>query len=352
MSGLGSLHRQLPLLSADAIEPSGSARISAYWHLPEVLQELGVELREVLETAAVHANIFDDRENRIAYPELGRLLLACEQLTGCEHIALLISQHTRLVDFGLAGQIALCADTVGEGLQRFVDSFNLHNTAATISVITSGGYTRLVYAITVHDMTGTRHFQLGAVAMAFNILQDLCGSGWLPAVVTLACRAPSSLRPCHKFFRAPLRFDSEESALVFARHWLDRPLPPVDPRVRHRVEAEVHAQRNLIMADFLATMRRVLRRQLLVGECSMDHVATLLGMHRRTLDRHLQKRGVRYGTLLESVKDDVARQLLRDTDMKVQQIAETLHFSSAANFATAFRRWRGVTPSTYRREAR
>jgi AraC-like DNA-binding protein len=36
----------------------------------------------------------------------------------------------------------------------------------------------------------------------------------------------------------------------------------------------------------------------------------------------------------------------------VQQVAESLHFSSAANFATAFRRWTGVTPGEYRRQAR
>jgi AraC-like DNA-binding protein len=40
--------------------------------------------------------------------------------------------------------------------------------------------------------------------------------------------------------------------------------------------------------------------------------------------------------------------LLRDTRLQVQQIAASLHFSTAANFATAFRRWTGITPSEYR----
>ena len=43
------------------------------------------------------------------------------------------------------------------------------------------------------------------------------------------------------------------------------------------------------------------------------------------------------------------QQVLRDTQMQVQQIAEALQFSTAANFATAFRRWTGITPSEYRR---
>ena len=84
----------------------------------------------------------------------------------------------------------------------------------------------------------------------------------------------------------------------------------------------------------------------------MHQIAEQMGMHRRTLDRQLQRHGVLYSDLLESVKQDVAQQLLRDTSMQVHQVAESLHFSSAANFATAFRRWTGMTPSEYRRQAR
>ena len=58
----------------------------------------------------------------------------------------------------------------------------------------------------------------------------------------------------------------------------------------------------------------VLRKKLLIGDCSMDNVAQLLGMHRRTLDRRLQQHAVRYGELLESVQADLARQLLRRHD--------------------------------------
>jgi len=330
---------------------AGSARISAVWHLPEVLREFGIDLVDVLETAGVRTDIFDDRENRIAYPDFGRMLLACERLSGCDHIAFLIAKRTRLADFGVPAQAALCSESVGEALRTLTDNFTLHNSAAILSVITSGHFARFVYAIVARDMPDTRNFQLGAMTMALNILRELCGPGFQPTVVTFASRGPVDLRPVHRFFRVPLRFDSEESALVFERHWLDRPLPPVDPRVRQQAEAEVRAQRDLLMATFPDTVRRILRKQVLAGDCSMDQVAALLGMHRRTLDRHLQRHGTGYGELVAAVKSDAARQLLRDTGMEIQQIAASLRFSSAANFATAFRRWTGVTPSEFRRRA-
>jgi AraC-like DNA-binding protein len=316
------------------------------------MSEFGVDLGELLEAAGVRKDIFDDRENLIPYPAFGRLLSECEKRSDCEHIILLISQHTRLADMGLAGQIALCAENAGEGLQRLVDHFNLHSSATTVSLITLGKFTRFVYAIAEHGMTSTRQLQLGAMVVGYNVLRDLFGSAWLPTVITVASRPPANLRPVQKFFNAPLRFDSDESAVVFETRWLDQRLPPVDPLVRHKVESEARARRAEILGDLPATLRRILRKQLIIGDCSMDQIAAMLQIHRRTLDRHLQQHGIQYGELLDSVKHDVARQLLRDTEMQVQQVAETLHFSNAANFATAFRRWAAMTPSEYRRRAR
>jgi AraC-like DNA-binding protein len=274
------------------------------------------------------------------------------KLAHCEYLGLLVGQRSGLAMAGLAGQIALCAETAGEGLQNFADFFSLHNTAATVSVIKSGGFTRLVYAIVAPGMGDTNQLQLGAMATAFNIMRDLCGPGFMPTVVTIAGSAPSNLRPCQKFFQAPLRFDSDESALIFEEHWLDRPLPPVDPLRRAQVEAEARKRRNEFLADFPTALRHTLHRQMMTGECSMDSVAARLFMHRRTLDRRLKQHGLLYGEVLESVKREMACRLLCDTQLQIQQIAESLLYASAANFSTAFHRWTGVTPSAFRRRAR
>jgi len=339
-------------LAEHAAPPENATRIGVAWHLPEVLRGFGVQLNDALDGACVRRDVFSDPYNAIDYPSLQRLLATCEHLTRCDHIAMLVAQRTRLADFGLAGRAARCGATAGEGLQKFVANFNLHVGATTVTLVDTGGFARLVYAISVRGITDARQLQLGAVTAIFNVLQELCGRHWLPAVVTFATRAPSDLRPFHQFFRAPLRFDSDESAVIFERRWLDRTLPPVDPVFHSQVDAEVRKQQATILADLPALVRRVIRKQLIIGQGGMEAVAATFGMHRRTLDRHLQKHGVHYGEIEESVADEVARQLLRDTDMQVQQVAESLHFSSAANFATAFRRWTGMTPSEYRRQAR
>jgi AraC-like DNA-binding protein len=264
---------------------------------------------------------------------------------------LLIGQHTGLADMGLAGQLALCAETAGAGLQNMIDHFNLSSSASTVSLLSAGNFSRFVYAISGHGVTSTRQLQLGGIVIACNMLRELFGSRWQPTVITVASRPPKNPRMVQQFFRAPLRFNSDESAVAFETRWLDQRLAPVDPLVRSKVEAESRARRLAILSDLPASLRRILRKQLIIGDCSMDQVAAMLRIHRRTLDRHLQEHGIQFGELVESVKREIACQLLRDTDLQVQQVAAALHFSSAANFATAFRRWVAMTPSEYRRRA-
>jgi len=339
------------LPQADIAPAAPSLRIKAVWALPDMMTELGLDLASVLEDSGLPADLFASDEQRITYPQLERLLLACERKTGCDYFGMLVAQYTRLADLGLAGRVALCEATAGNGLRSLVDHFNLHDTAATVSLIEGEPVTRFIYAISEHGLEDTRHFQLGGITIAYNILQGMFGPDWVPTAVRFASRSPSNLRPFQKIFRAPLEFNADESAILFAPHLLERQLPPMDPSVRASIVEEVRGQRAQVMADLPATLRRILRKRLILDAFSMDEVAAQLSMHRRTLDRRLQRYGTSYGELLESVREDVARQLLRDTQMPIQRIAESVRFSSAANFATAFRRRAGMTPTEYRRRA-
>ena len=337
--------------AAEPAWPVGRLRVSAAWGLPGLLHDLGVDLATVLADAGLPCDLFSDRETLFTYPELERLLLACEHRSGCDYFGMLLGQRTRLTDLGLGGQVAMCEPTSGAGLRSYIEYFNLHYTAATVTLLESGGYARLVYAVSERGMDDTRHFQLTGTTVAFNILRDLFGPDWRPVEVSFASRKPSSLLPFQKFFRAPVRFDADESAVVFARHWLERPLSNASSDLRREVREAVGTEQPPGLAAFPATVRRLLRRQLIVGDVSMSRIAALLSMHRRTLDRHLQRHDITYGELLDSVRDDVARQLLRDTEMPIQQVADSVRFSSAANFATSFRRRLGMTPGEYRRRA-
>jgi AraC-like DNA-binding protein len=55
---------------------------------------------------------------------------------------------------------------------------------------------------------------------------------------------------------------------------------------------------------------------------------------------------------LKNRRMETAARLLRDTDLKIWQIAEMICFANPASFSTAFREWSGRSPKDYREHAR
>jgi AraC-like DNA-binding protein len=77
----------------------------------------------------------------------------------------------------------------------------------------------------------------------------------------------------------------------------------------------------------------------------------MLELHRRTLNRRLKAQGTTFQAVLDGVRAEVACQLLEGTSTSLDDVASTLCYASVSPFMRAFRRWTGVTPGQWRRNA-
>ena len=57
-----------------------------------------------------------------------------------------------------------------------------------------------------------------------------------------------------------------------------------------------------------------------------------------------------YKTLLDDLREEIARQYLAGSQRLISQIAYLLGFSEPVNFARSFKRWTGVTPQQFQSE--
>lgn len=86
----------------------------------------------------------------------------------------------------------------------------------------------------------------------------------------------------------------------------------------------------------------------LAGTVSLETAARQLGTSPRTLQRSLTKSGISFWALVKQSRFEIAGALLRDTDLKVQEIATRLGYSSPGGFSRAFATWAGCSPSVFR----
>jgi AraC-like DNA-binding protein len=98
----------------------------------------------------------------------------------------------------------------------------------------------------------------------------------------------------------------------------------------------------------LAGLQSVITGLALAGAISLESAARQLETSPRTLQRRLNRQGISFWTLVEQSRFQIAGALLRETDLKIQEIAARLGYSTPGAFTRAFTRWAGQPPRAYR----
>lgn len=136
---------------------------------------------------------------------------------------------------------------------------------------------------------------------------------------------PRDRRSYDRYFRAPIRFDAEWTAVAFPARWLSHRVTGADPSLLGPLQQSVDALAARHGNDLIMRARRAHHVLMMQGKGSMSSVADLMGMHRRTLNRRLALSGTSMSEQLEEVKSHIARQLVADTTMSMIEIAATLN---------------------------
>ena len=180
-----------------------------------------------------------------------------------------------------------------------------------------------------------------------NYIEDLA-----PVSVTLIHSKPACSARFFEYFRSPVIFESPTYSLTLPIEAVDKILPGSHPQL-----AELNDQ---IMINYLATLDRdhitqkakaTIVDQLPSGSVTDETVARSLNMSSRKLQRQLNREGTTFNTLLNDVRQDLAQKYLREEDTSMTEIAFLLGFSESSAFSRAFKRWMGVSPTTYRKAA-
>ena len=323
-------------------------RIGATIGVPEVLRTLGADPVKVLAEVGVDLKLFDNPNNRISFKKRGHMMAHCASQTACPHFGLLVGQHAGLLSFGLVGLLAKYSADVGSGLSSLMRYMHLHVRGATTTLAADSDLAVLDYQIYQSGVLGNNQVGDGAVAVAFNIIRDLCGDDWKPVELRFAHRKPENMAPYQRFFQAPLRFDTEQYAVVFSTDWLNHPLMDDSPELRRLLQQEIDKLEVRPEDTFLEQVRTILRTTIVTGHSSANQIAELFAMNRRTINRHLNALGTSFREVADDIRFEIARQLLEDSEMEISQIALILGYSNASAFTRAFRRWSSTTPASWR----
>jgi AraC-like DNA-binding protein len=324
-------------------------RVGGLAGLPALIDKLGVDPDAVTAAAGVPADALANADNRIPFAAFGRLLQAASEMSHYAHFGLTAGRMWHLGDLGVVGNLVRNASSLGEALQFMVVYQHLNGEGGLVFVARHEPIVEVGYAIYYPGATGTDQMYDYALAAIFNVMRELAGPQWLPSEVFLPHARPAQWLHYGNLFRVPPHFDSEFCSLRFPAYWLARPIENADPAQRRRALEEVRLAAH---PDLLQQVYRALRQLLLSGRSSGNDVAGMLSMHRRTLNRRLRERGTTFQRVLDSVRCEIARQLLGHSQLPLDDIAASLGYAGVSPFMRSFRRWTGSSPGELRKLAR
>lgn len=341
---------------APLLATAGRPRVSDYvtrvgcsLGLPPLLAEHGIDPRQLLLEVGLPEETFDSPENVVPLAALCRYVDMAASRTGLSDLGLRACVDTGLRSLVTVGYLVAHSQTVGVALHTLDEYLYVHDQGGTVFVAEEGDVVALGYELLIPEMAGADHVVFGSVAIAANILRELCGPGFALREVTFAYPAPASTALFKRFFRAPVRFGAERSAIMFDADWLAAPISEADSFIRSVLEEKVKAQGNAFRATAEDRIRRVVRTLVATGRWSADDVAATFGMSRRTLARRLRDNGSSFRDVLESSLFDASKHLLQSSSLSVLEIAGRVGYADSASFSRAFRRWSGMSPRDWRR---
>jgi AraC-like DNA-binding protein len=93
----------------------------------------------------------------------------------------------------------------------------------------------------------------------------------------------------------------------------------------------------------------VLERRIGKSALAIDYIAEELNLSKRTLQRRLQQQCISFAQLRDQVRFHHSIYCLIEQNMSIDSISASLDFSDRTSFTNAFKRWTGLSPSTFRK---
>ncbi len=255
----------------------------------------------------------------------------------------------------MLGGLALAiqsSSTVGEALECSSRYLSVHAQSAGLSLEPDpyGDQGLVGLRWTILTQGGPVPAQVADLGLAFahGTLMALTAGGYGLRTVDLPHAPLAEPQVYRDFFGTEVRFRRPAGLLRMPASLLHQPVEGRDEFLRQLAVAYLDHRTPTLTAAISARVRVAVAEALGTSDVSIGAIAHLLGMHPRTLQRHLRREDTSFVHIVDQVRKEAASRYLRRTDLPFTQIAALLSLSEQSALTRCCRRWWDQTPSQVR----
>ncbi|WP_405420564.1 AraC family transcriptional regulator [Marinobacter flavimaris] len=334
--------------------PLGTASVSALRQYVRYADAKGIDTSNLFSKAGLELNILDTGDGRLNGEQFQTFIRLLAETTGNPVLGLETGDYVQPGSYSVLGYITMSCATLGEAVTRIAPYEKLVGDMGTTGLRMNGDEVSLVWTCNFTDPLVWPQVVDNVFASWINYARWLADNRKAsPLRVQLRRSSPGSdyEKAYAERWQCPVEFSAEEDCVILHQSLLSTRLRQPDPLLRKTLETHALSQLALLDSDTDLTSRvkQSIQKQLADGVTRQDMIAEDLGMTSRTLQRKLGQEGVSYQKLLDEVRQQMAEDYLRNTEMSIPDIAFRLGYSETTSFHRKFKAVMGQTPGDFRK---
>jgi AraC-like DNA-binding protein len=318
--------------------------------IAKALESCGLDSAQIFRDAGVSTSLTNDPLQRISVDALKALYRASVEATNNPYFGLTVARFIHISNLHAMGHGLAASDTLLDFCRRLDRYFRMVSEAATSSLTEDDGEVVLRFDH-VTDLSGeTEDALLGFLVIAMRMLSE---AGFNPLRVGFRHQElDGGSGPYEALFRAPVAFRQTHSFLAFPKAEMLRPLAGSCAelaQINDNIATKYIAL--LDKDDVVSRVKQKVIELLPNGECTREIVASAMNMSPTALQFKLSKRDTSFHDVMDNARREMACSYAQQSALSVTEIAYLLGFNDTSNFARAFKRWTGKSPTEFREGA-
>ena len=293
----------------------------------------------------------NDANSRYSLRQIAEFLKRTDKVfPGVRETLLRSASQARITQYDVIGFAQLSCATLGEAIELGIEFQRLFGLAADLSLERGRKEFRFTLDEWLEDAEAGPFLIELVCAFIINEFRLLLGRPFSPLRVELAYPPTPWRATFPKLFGCPVVLDARQTCIVGALDLLDARLPTYDPLTRDGLIEKLRHESVAYQSDLLEIVGHMLRKDLRAPP-GIAEVAARLHMSERSLRRRLDDAGISFRDLLGRIRAATSMELLRNGRATVEEVAELVGFSNAANLRRACKRWTGQSPGAIKQSS-
>ncbi|HWJ07620.1 MAG TPA: AraC family transcriptional regulator [Steroidobacteraceae bacterium] len=315
---------------------------------PDVARDAGLDPLLLLREFGVPSRCLDEPDLMMPIEPACRLLEAAAQRSGVEGFGLLMAEARKVSSLGPLGMFAREQPTLREAVEAMARYGRLLNESLVIWIEETPDVAVLREELLVGDKVDVRQGTELAVGLLFKLMCSFLGPDWKPRRVCFVHEAPADGTAHQRIFGREVYFGADFNGIVCTPRDLTVANPHADPTIARYAKQLLESQAPAESARFSSQVRQLVVMQLSSGQCTVDRVAQLLRVDRRTIHRRLLTEGQTFSEVLDSVRHELVTRYVADPRTPLAQVSSLLGFAAPSGFSRWYRQRFGEPASAAR----